>query len=173
MQYCDNNTLFIAGVNHTYISHNNDSSILTFSVIKYSLSFTVMLMIPTILVIVFTVKIIFRVFDEYNKRFTAIHPIYSIPVKSLHDYEINVNLFLVLFLSILKDLSYILVTEPSKFVQVCPLVNQTLFYVNYEIFRITSSLNSIVYFWMNKEFRISVKNYLFYYKNETKNELFI
>ena len=111
--------------------------------------------IPTLLVSVFTGRMIYEIFNDYFKVMKGIQT--SNCMKSLQKCDITKNLLLVLFIFIFKNISNIIV-KYKLFSQDYYFIRSRHF-IFYQIYRLTNSLNSFIYFWLSSEFRQQFKYY--------------
>ena len=128
------------------------------------ISMIVEFIIPTLVVGFFSGKIIIRLFDTY---LTSAQRIRSNSNSSVNGCEITKRLIFILFIFIMKNTAFLLVT--GRWSQVfynvvsCPtsVSSGAVWFFFYEIYRITTTLNSFIYFWMSSDFREKCRMFLF------------
>ena len=127
------------------------------------ISMIIEFIIPTLIVGFYAGKILIRLFDIY---LTSSQRVRS--SASVNGCEITKRLIFILFIFIMKNTAFVLVT--GRWTQVfydytiaCPTSvssGKTWFFL-YEIYRITTTLNSFIYFWMSSDFRDQCRMFLF------------
>ena len=128
------------------------------------MSMIVEFIIPTLVVGFFSGKIIIRLFDIYMSSAQRVR---SNSNSSVNGCEITKRLIFILFIFIMKNTAFVLVT--GRWHQVfydnpaCPtsVSSGTLWFFLYEIYRITTTLNSFIYFWTSSDFRNQCRMFLF------------
>ena len=126
------------------------------------MSMIVEFIIPTLVVGFFSGKIIIRLFDTYMTTAQRIRS-----SASVSSCEITKRLLFILFIFIMKNTAFVLVTgrwsEVFYNMLSCPtsVSPGPLWFFFYEIYRITTTLNSFIYFWMSSDFRDQCRKFLF------------
>ena len=155
VDYFDYNTTeVICIIDQQFINNSNIIvAIYTSTVADFYNILSVLLefIIPTIFVSLFSMLIIFHLFRVYKNSIRGIQMTFHI-----NRCEITKRLLTVLLVFILKNMAYFITTyglEPTYWdsQSLCPF--QEHYFICYEIFRLTTLLNSIIYFWLNSKFR--------------------
>lgn len=139
------------------------------SIVKSTRLFSMLVefVLPTLVVIFFSAKIVIRLFDLYSTSGQRVRS-----SASVHGCEITKRLIFILFIFVMKNSAFILVTgrwsqvfSTGENFNACPTSvssGKTWFFL-YEIYRITTTVNSFIYFWMSSDFRDQCRMFLFKY----------
>ena len=152
--YLDNQNLSVICRNMTNDNYGgipffNDIMANRLIVSSYRLmSLLIEFVIPTLVVIYFTYKIIIRLFD-----------LYVISTQRVRSTAGAKRLISILFIFIMKNTVFVLLSGRwtqlfNDYLIACPtsVSSGTVWFFFYEISRITTTVNSFIYFWMNSEF---------------------
>ena len=139
---CEDDYKYMTGLTH----------ILIFINIRRYVTLTVEFIIPTVFVTWFSGKIIFHLFEVYRNSTLGIRM-----TASIQRCEVTKRLITILFIFIIKNIAYIVVTGRYFEKETC---NSVLYFIFYEIFRLTNPMNSVIFFWLSSEFRFQLRYYV-------------